>query len=113
MQVNSSHLPWLHSLGITERHLIAQPCTNISVGASILADMVRRFGMTWRAVGAYGAGSGADRDQIRGVYAARVRTALLGLQGRNRQAAAHAAAAPGPTVAESPSSTQPQLQVLE
>ncbi len=37
MQINSSHLPKLASLGISESDLL-EPCTNIKVGAWLLAD---------------------------------------------------------------------------
>ena len=79
MQINSSHLPWLQRFGIELHHLTQQPCTNIDVGAAILAGMVSRFGSTWRAVGAYGAGVGAAADPVRSGYAAKVRRAFVGL----------------------------------
>ena len=80
MQINSSHLPWLRRYGIELHHLTQLPCTNIEVGASILADMVSRFGATWRAVGAYGAGVGVAADPVRSGYAAKVRRAFVGLE---------------------------------
>lgn len=53
MQINSAHLPKLARAGVTADDLLANPCRNIVVGAWILADAVRRHGLTWKAVGAY------------------------------------------------------------
>ena len=54
MQINSAWLPDLARHGISARDLW-EPCTNIHVGAWVLAQKIRKLGMTWDAVGAYNA----------------------------------------------------------
>lgn len=72
MQINSSHLRELATFGITERQLY-DACTNIHVGAWILAEMIRIHGFSWEAVGAYNAActrrKGKDCEAARSKYA--------------------------------------------
>lgn len=75
MQVNTSWLPKLARYGIDEATLL-EPCTNVKVGAWVLADALQRHGQTWEAVGAYNAACTKLRGdacaQARSRYAWRV-----------------------------------------
>lgn len=61
MQINTWWLPRLAEYGIGEDHL-REPCTNVHVGAWILAGNIARYGYTWDAVGAYNAGTGSTKE---------------------------------------------------
>ncbi|NDL61529.1 type III secretion system invasion protein IagB [Enterobacteriales bacterium SAP-6] len=72
MQINSIHLPRLRILGINEQRLYDDTCVSVMVGASVLSDMMKRYGYSWEAVGAYNAGTGAGSKHLRMRYARRV-----------------------------------------
>ncbi|TWI69283.1 transglycosylase-like protein with SLT domain [Pseudoduganella lurida] len=83
MGINSSWLPMLtRRFGITERHLL-DPCTNIHVGAWILAHNIALHGNTWQAVGAYNATTEAKRVR----YAHRIATRMATVPASTHQGA--------------------------
>lgn len=69
MQINSSHMKRLKKMGISEKQLLHDPCISVIVGASILSDMMKIYGYSWEAVGAYNAGTSPKRADIRKLYA--------------------------------------------
>ncbi len=52
MQINSTWIPKLQRAGI-ERGLLLDPCSNIQIGAWILSDNIKRYGLTEEAIGRY------------------------------------------------------------
>jgi soluble lytic murein transglycosylase-like protein len=56
MQIHSQNFKHLEKLGITPEDLRTDACLNIHAGAYYLALAFKRWGVSWRAVGAYNAG---------------------------------------------------------
>lgn len=77
MQINSLWLPQLRRYGIQQHHLM-DTCTNLHVGAYILADRINRFGNTWQAIGSYHSTTPARRDR----YAAAIAKHLASINAR-------------------------------
>lgn len=79
MQINDSHLPVLSRYGIKEKDLY-DGCTNLKVGAWILASNASRLGWTWDAIGAYNVGCKSlnkqECDKRRASYAWKIHAAL-------------------------------------
>lgn len=80
MGINRSWLPKLkNEFGLTEAD-VWEPCTNVHIGAWILAHNFQQFGMNWEAVGAYAAACtklrGNDCVNARYQYSKRVWTNL-------------------------------------
>lgn len=73
MQINSVWLRELAKFGIERGHLW-DLCTNVHVGAWILAQNFQAFGFSWRAIGAYNAGlkETPSREYLRYEYAKKI-----------------------------------------
>ena len=111
MQINSSHFERLRQFNITEDTLFNRPCTNVAVGAQILAGFIKQFGLTWRAVGAYGAGSSPKKESARIAYAGLVSRALHKLY--PNASAATSTAASNVTATNVQVAAAPRMQVLD
>lgn len=94
MQIMPFHLKWLQRYGIDRSDLL-DGCTNINVGAFLLADFIRMYGHTWRAVGAYGAGIAPDKESARIAYAQLVAQAYEHLTNPNARSQPGHAPRPG------------------
>jgi soluble lytic murein transglycosylase-like protein len=54
MQINSS---WYRTLGAETWNKLSDPCTNVRVGAWVLAQCIQKYGYNWEAVGCYNSGN--------------------------------------------------------
>lgn len=86
MQIDSQLFSHLNQFGITPGKLQTDACMNIYTGAYILAIAVKRWGMTWKSVGAYNAGfANSDlQNERRTIYAYKVYTALNAIRAANQ-----------------------------
>ncbi|GMQ49665.1 hypothetical protein VB10N_46640 [Vibrio sp. 10N] len=80
MQINSSWFARLADFGVSENSVINEPCTNVYVGAWILAQNMAQTGDGWLAVGAYNAGYRESRKKARDRYIDLVQINLMELQ---------------------------------
>ena len=69
MQINSS---WAKTLGKERWRALGDACTNVHVGAWVLAQCMSSHGYTWEAVGCYNARSKAKRQK----YARKIQNAI-------------------------------------
>lgn len=74
MQINSSWFDNLEEYGISETDVKNNYCTNVNVGAWILAQNFHTHGPSWNSVGAYNAGfkETETRQKLRDKYARKV-----------------------------------------
>lgn len=74
MQIDSRHFKELSRYEIKPEHLVTDPCMNIYTGAYYLVIAFKKWGVTWRAVGAYNAGfrKTAEQERRRKVYATKI-----------------------------------------
>lgn len=68
MQINSMWFERLEKNGISRDVVINDPCTNVFVGAWILAQNFETSGETWLSVGAYNAGYSTKKEAVRNKY---------------------------------------------
>ncbi|MFJ5434081.1 lytic transglycosylase domain-containing protein [Pectobacterium sp. CHL-2024] len=74
MQVNSTHIPKLISMGVirSPKDLLTKPCLNVQIGTWILAKHFQVCGISWNCLGSYNAGFRKDRHETREAYANRI-----------------------------------------
>lgn len=86
MQIHSSHLPRLKARGITKEQLF-DPCTNIQLGAEVLADCISKFGQKWKSVGCYFTGPASKNVAAQVRYAASVKSHYLAFKAQEQRQA--------------------------
>lgn len=74
MQINSRWFPQLErDFGISKERVINDSCTNVYIGAWILAHNFRTKGRIWDSVGAYNAGFSSNTRGTRANYVSKVK----------------------------------------
>lgn len=78
MQIDSQHFNELSRYGIKPDQLLTDACMNIYTGAYYMALAFKRWGYTWRAVGAYNAGfkDSDEQEEKRRNYAEKIKSIL-------------------------------------
>lgn len=74
MQINSIHLKELRKYGVHRADLMNK-CMNIYTGAWLLKQKMRKYGNSWKAVGAYHSETPSERD----AYARKVKQEIIHL----------------------------------
>ncbi|EIH9874657.1 transglycosylase SLT domain-containing protein [Escherichia coli] len=82
MQIHSQNFSHLAQYGITPGNLYRDPCMNIYTGAYYLAIAFKRWGYSWRAVGAYNAGfrETEAQERKRQKYAQEIQAIYVGIK---------------------------------
>ena len=91
MQIYSSNFAHLSKYGITPDKLRQDACLNIYTGAYYLALAFKRWGYTWRAVGAYNAGfkDTVEQEVKRRKYAAEIKAIFMKIKSSETEKIAH------------------------
>ena len=71
MQINTIHEPMLKKAGIKWESL-ADPCTNVMVGAWILSQRIQEYGYNWKGIGAYHSKTPEKRDRYAHIVAKKI-----------------------------------------
>lgn len=82
MQIHSQNFSHLAQFGITPVNPYRDPCMNIYTGAYYLAIAFKRWGYSWRAVGAYNAGFRETevQEKKRQKYAQEIHVIYVGIK---------------------------------
>lgn len=83
MQIHPQWFKQLEALGITRDILLLDPCTNLHVGAWILATNFKRHGFNWNSVGGYNAGFSTKNEvavKNRLIYISKIKKKLIEIE---------------------------------
>jgi len=74
MQINSVNVPRLIKQNVIKNkdELLSKPCTNVYIGASILARNIKICGVSWDCIGSYNAGFLTKDASVRRAYGQKV-----------------------------------------